>query len=126
LCTGLAPSGRRGMNAGLALSLATWDHDRVMAIHEGHVTVPGVSFDAHILATGTLFPLAVQEARFDITELSLSSHILQVAGAPRTMSPSPPSSVAPFGTTGFTAAPTAASRPRQIFPAAQCGCPSTR
>ncbi|MEF3046313.1 4,5-dihydroxyphthalate decarboxylase [Pseudotabrizicola sp. L79] len=67
------------MTKALRLSLATWDHDRVMPVHDGRVSVPGVSFDSHILPTGTLFPIAVQEARFDITELSLSSHILQVA-----------------------------------------------
>lgn len=67
------------MTAPLALSLATWDHDRTMPVHDGRVTVSGVAFDSHILPTTKLFPIAVQEARFDVTELSLSSHILQVA-----------------------------------------------
>ena len=31
------------------------------------------------LPTGKLFPIAVQEARFDITELSVSSYVLQVS-----------------------------------------------
>jgi 4,5-dihydroxyphthalate decarboxylase len=67
------------MTGPLSLTLATWDHDRAMPVHDGRVPVPGVAFESHILPTGTLFPLAVQSARFDVTELSLSSHILQVA-----------------------------------------------
>ena len=63
----------------MKLSLATWDHDRCMPLHDGRVTVPGVEFQSHILPTGKLFPIAVQEARFDITELSISSYILQVS-----------------------------------------------
>jgi 4,5-dihydroxyphthalate decarboxylase len=60
-------------------SLATWDHDRVAALHDGRVTVPGLELESHILPTTTLFPVAVQEARFDITELSASSYVLQVS-----------------------------------------------
>ena len=63
----------------MKLSLATWDHDRCMPLHDGRVSVPGVTFDSHILPTGKLFPLAVQEAKFDVTELSISSYILQVS-----------------------------------------------
>ena len=63
----------------LRVSLATWDHDRVAAIHDGRVTVPGVEIDGHILPTSKLFPIAVQEARFDVTELSVSSYVLQVS-----------------------------------------------
>ena len=63
----------------MRLTLATWDHDRCMPLHEGRVSIPGVEFESHILPTGKLFPIAVQEARFDITELSISSYILQVS-----------------------------------------------
>lgn len=63
----------------LSLTLATWDHDRVMALHDGRVRVPGVTFESTILPTGKLFPIAVQEARFDITELSVSSYVLQLS-----------------------------------------------
>ncbi len=63
----------------MKLTLATWDHDRCMPLHDGRVSVPGVEFESHILPTGKLFPIAVQEARFDITELSISSYILQVS-----------------------------------------------
>ena len=63
----------------MKLSLATWDHDRCMPLHDGRVSVPGVNFESHILPTGKLFPIAVKEARFDITELSISSYILQIS-----------------------------------------------
>jgi len=63
----------------LRLSLATWDHDRVAALHDGRVGVPGVALDCHVLPTTRLFPIAVQEARFDVTELSVSSYVLQVS-----------------------------------------------
>ena len=78
----------------LTVSLATWDHDRVAAIHDGRVGVPGVEIEGHILPTSQLFPIAVQEARFDITELSISSHLLQVSR----------------GTSAYTAIPAFVSR----------------
>ena len=63
----------------VTISLATWDHDRMMPLHDGRVPVEGVEIDSHVLPTSTLFPLAVQEATFDVTELSVSSYLLQVA-----------------------------------------------
>lgn len=63
----------------VSISVATWDHDRSLPVLNGIVPVPGYVVDAHILPTTQLFPIAVNEARFDVTELSLSSHILQVA-----------------------------------------------
>src|SRR6056297_2952589 len=62
-----------------SLTFATWDHDRTMALHDGRVTVPGVTLRSVIAPTQTLFPVAVQEARYDVTELSVSSYLLQVA-----------------------------------------------
>lgn len=61
------------------ISVATWDHDRTMPVLDGTAPVPGFTVEPHILPTTQLFPIAVQESRFDVTELSLSSHILQVA-----------------------------------------------
>lgn len=61
------------------LTFATWDHDRTMPLHDGRVTVPGVTLESVVAPTQTLFPVAVQEARHDITELSVSSYLLQVA-----------------------------------------------
>ncbi len=61
------------------LTLATWDHDRCMALHDGRVRVPGVAIDSRIHPTSKLFPWAVQEARFDVTEMSVSSYVLQLS-----------------------------------------------
>lgn len=63
----------------LTLSLATWDHDRVMALHDGRVSVPGVRLECSIEPTSVLFPAAVGEAPYDVTEMSISSYILQVS-----------------------------------------------
>ena len=51
----------------------------MLGLVNGAVVVPGFTLVPHILPTAQLFPLAVQEARFDITELSLSSYMLQVS-----------------------------------------------
>ncbi len=61
------------------ISLATWDHDRALPVLNGTVPVEGFDIDPQVLPTTTLFPLAVNEARFDVTELSLSSYLLQVS-----------------------------------------------
>ncbi len=44
---------------------------------DGRVEVPDVALSSEILSTAKLFPIAAQEARFDITEMSLSTYILQ-------------------------------------------------
>lgn len=61
------------------VTLATWDHDRALPVLTGKVPVAGFKIDPHILPTSKLFPIAVNEARFDVTELSLSSYLLQVS-----------------------------------------------
>ena len=61
------------------LSLACWDYDRARALLDGRVAVPGCDLDCEAHPPSYLFPLAVKEARFDVTEMSLSSYILQVA-----------------------------------------------
>lgn len=63
----------------MELTLGTWDHDRVMALHDGRVSVPGVTLNCEVHPTSKLFPWAVQRPRFDITEMSVSSYILQLA-----------------------------------------------
>ncbi len=76
-----APESASAKGAGetLSLTLATWDHDRVMALHDGRVTVPGVTLESTIAPTQKLFPLAVTEAPYDLTEMSISSYILQLS-----------------------------------------------
>jgi len=50
-----------------------------MGLHDGRITVPGVQLNCEVHPTSRLFPWAVQEARFDITEMSVSSYILQLS-----------------------------------------------
>ena len=64
------------------LTLVTWDHDRAMPLHRGTVAIQGIDLQSEIHPTSSLFPIAAQEARFDITEMSLSTHILQVSRGP--------------------------------------------
>lgn len=61
------------------ITVATWDHDRAVPVLNGDVPVPGFEVEPHVLPTTQLFPIAVNEARFDVTELSLSSYMLQVS-----------------------------------------------
>jgi 4,5-dihydroxyphthalate decarboxylase len=61
------------------ITVATWDHDRTTPVLDGRVAVQGFRVAPTILPTTQLFPIAVQEARFDVTELSLSSLILQIS-----------------------------------------------
>ena len=61
------------------LTFASWDHDRVMALHDGRVSVPDLTLKSVIEPTSKLFPLAVGEAPYDITEMSISSYILQIS-----------------------------------------------
>ena len=63
----------------MELTLGTWDHDRVMALHDGRIEIPNVTLKCEIHPTSKLFPWAVQDARFDITEMSVSSYILQLS-----------------------------------------------
>ncbi len=78
--TGSAPlAGGPSRSGDLSLSFATWDHDRVMALHDGRVTVPGITLKSVIAPTSDLFPRAVGSADHDITEMSISSYVLQVS-----------------------------------------------
>jgi len=61
------------------LTLAVGDYDRVRPLLAGRVSVAGARLAPLILPSEQSFPRAVTRAEFDVTELSLSSHILQVA-----------------------------------------------
>ena len=78
--TAKSSSGMRAAGAApVPVTLATWDHDRAMPVLNGDVPVKGFKIEPHVLPTTQLFPIAVNEARFDVTELSLSSYMLQVS-----------------------------------------------
>ncbi|MEC7593408.1 MAG: hypothetical protein VX021_03115 [Pseudomonadota bacterium] len=61
------------------LTLACWDYDRAKPVLDGSLGLAGFDLVCQTETPGTLFPLAVNEARFDITELSFASYLVQVA-----------------------------------------------
>lgn len=65
--------------AGPKLTLACWDYDRTRALLEGRVRVAGWRIDAKAQPPEETFPRAVADAPFDVSELSLSSYLMQVS-----------------------------------------------
>ena len=65
--------------AGPKLTLACWDYDRTRALLEGRVGVAGWRIDAKAQPPEETFPRAVADAPFDVSELSLSSYLMQVS-----------------------------------------------
>ncbi len=63
----------------LSLTLSCWDYDRTRGVLDGRAGVPGWRIDATVLPPEKLFPRAVAEAPFDVSELSLSSYLIQVS-----------------------------------------------
>jgi 4,5-dihydroxyphthalate decarboxylase len=61
------------------LTLASTLTDRTRAVHEGRIKVAGFDIACTAAEPEQMFRIAMQEARYDITELSMSSHILSVA-----------------------------------------------
>ena len=60
----------------LHLSIACRPYDRVAALMEGSVTVEGCTVSMLPLAAEEIFSRAYSRAEFDVTELSMSSHII--------------------------------------------------
>jgi 4,5-dihydroxyphthalate decarboxylase len=63
----------------LSLTLSCWDYDRTRGVLDGRAAVPGWRIDATTLPPEELFPRAVTEAPFDVSELPLSSYLIQVS-----------------------------------------------
>lgn len=61
------------------LTLACGDYDRVRPIFDGRVTVEGARIVPVPMATEQTFPRAVTRAEFDVSELSLSSQLVQIS-----------------------------------------------
>lgn len=61
------------------ISLACWDYDRAMPILDGRIGVDGFDIRAEVQPPGTLFPLAVGDAPYDVTEFSFASYVIQTA-----------------------------------------------
>ena len=65
--------------ADVTITLGCWNYDRVKPLFDGRVGVEGCVVAPVVLPPGQLFPRAVQRQEFDVSELSVSSHILQIA-----------------------------------------------
>lgn len=61
------------------ITFACWDYDRVMPVMDGSVPVAGFTIAPVILKPADLFPRVLQKQEFDVSELSLSSYLLQVS-----------------------------------------------
>ena len=60
-------------------SLACWDYDRAQPILDGSIKIAGYDVRPEMGSTGKLFPLAVGDAPYDVTEMSLASYLIQTA-----------------------------------------------
>jgi 4,5-dihydroxyphthalate decarboxylase len=58
------------------LTLAIADYDRVAALADGRVTVPGVELELRTLAPSETFYRMLHEDAFDVSEMSLSSFLI--------------------------------------------------
>ncbi len=63
----------------LTLTLACGDYDRARPILDGRVGVAGARIAGVKLPSEQTFPRAVTRAEFDVTELSLASHLVQLS-----------------------------------------------
>lgn len=61
------------------ITLACWDYDRALPVLDGSLQLDGFELQCHAEPPGTLFPLAVGAAPFDITELSFASYLIQLS-----------------------------------------------
>lgn len=61
------------------ISLACWDYDRAMPILDRRIHVEGFDITAEAHPPGKLFPLAVGDAPYDVTEFSFASFVIQTA-----------------------------------------------
>jgi 4,5-dihydroxyphthalate decarboxylase len=61
------------------ISVACWDYDRALPVLDGRVPVEGFEIDPITAPPGTLFPLSVTTAPYDVTELSFASYLIQTS-----------------------------------------------
>ena len=61
------------------LKLACCEYDRTRALLDGRVDIDGWQVETTSRPTAELFPLAIGPAPYDITEMSMSSYLMQVA-----------------------------------------------
>jgi 4,5-dihydroxyphthalate decarboxylase len=59
--------------------MTCWNYDRVAALLDGRVTIPGVKLAVEVQYPTQIFARAFTEAPYDISELSASSYVMQLA-----------------------------------------------
>ncbi|MEK9752464.1 MAG: ABC transporter substrate-binding protein [Rhodospirillaceae bacterium] len=59
--------------------MTCWNYDRVAALLDGRVTIPGVELAVEVQYPTQIFASAFTEAPYDISELSASSYVMQLA-----------------------------------------------
>lgn len=64
--------------ADVTITFGCWNYDRLKPIIDGRVGVEGCTVAPIVLKTEQLFPRAFQRQEFDVSELSISSYMLQV------------------------------------------------
>lgn len=65
--------------ADVTITFGCWNYDRMQPIIDGRVGVEGCTVAPIVLKTEQLFPRAFQRQEFDVSELSISSYMLQVS-----------------------------------------------
>lgn len=63
----------------LAISVATWDYDRVRAIIDGRIAIEGCDLNYVVTAPEETFFRAFNAREFDVAELSLSSYLIALS-----------------------------------------------
>lgn len=66
-----------------ALSIGCTFSDRIEALLDGRVTIPGYDSDLRVVEPQRLFRAVLRDAAFDVAELSFASHIAAVAAGRR-------------------------------------------
>ncbi|MBJ6121621.1 hypothetical protein [Sphingomonas mollis] len=65
------------------LSIGCTFSDRIEALLDGRVTIEGFAADLHIVEPQRLFRAMLRDARYDVAELSMGSHIAAIAAGRR-------------------------------------------
>ena len=66
------------MSTKLALTISTWDYDRVRPIFDGRIPVEGCDVNCFVLGPEETFLRAFKSQEFDVTELSFSSYMMSL------------------------------------------------
>ncbi|MFC7555313.1 hypothetical protein ACFQU7_28395 [Pseudoroseomonas wenyumeiae] len=109
----------------LRLSLACTTSDRTRPILDGRITVPGVSLTVLPGEPEDIFRRALRDRAFDVTELSMGSHIVTTARGDAPYIGIPVFPPAPSATAPSMSALTAASAVPPTWPASASACRNT-